>query len=126
MKRPVVLIIEDDPQVAHVTRFILKRSGFEAIAAGTAEEGLHLAFEIQPDVVLCDAALPRISGPEVLRILKMDATTTHIPVIMMSGNEGIDCPGIFTFLAKPFDSATLVGATRNALADWKECQLVEF
>ena len=124
MNRPFVLIIEDDPQVAHVTCFILKRSGFDAIVAGSAEEGLHIAFETQPDVVLCDAALPRINGPAVLRILKMDTATSHIPVIIMSGNEGIDCPGIFTFLAKPFDTTTLVGATRNALASRREPQLV--
>lgn len=124
MNRPFVLIIEDDPQVAHVTCFILKRAGFDAVAAGSAEEGLHRAFETRPDVVLCDAALPRISGPELVRILKTDAATTHIPVIMMSGNEGIDCPGIFTFLAKPFDTATLVSATRNALASRREPQFV--
>lgn len=122
MNRPFVLIIEDDPQVAHVTCFILKRAGFEALAAGSAEEGLHLAFETQPDVVLCDAALPRISGPEFLRILKKNEATAHIPVIMMSGNEGVDCPGIFTFLSKPFDSASLLSATSNALANRRERQ----
>jgi len=113
---PCVLIIDDDPQVAHVTRFILKRSGFHAITASTPEEGLHLAIELRPDVIICDGALPRISGPEVLRILKSTPETATTPVIIMSGHEGLDYQGLFTFLKKPFDAATLIGATRNALA----------
>ena len=112
---PCVLIIDDDPQVAHVARFILGRSGFDAYAAHTPEEGLHLAIELRPSVIICDAALPRISGAQLVRILKHTPETAGTPVIIMSGSEGLDCPGIFTFLRKPFDSATLVGATRNAL-----------
>ncbi len=115
VSRPCVLIIEDDPQVAHVTHFILGRSGFDAVIASTPEEGLHLAVELRPGAILCEAALPRMSGSQVLRILKKTPETAGIPVIVMSGNGGLDCPGIFTFLTKPFDSATLVGAIRNAL-----------
>ena len=112
---PCVLIIDDDPQVAHVIRFILTRFGFNAVTAGSSEEGLHLAVALRPGVIICDAALPRINGSQLLRILKGTFETAAIPVIVMSGSEGLDCPGIFTFLRKPFDSATLVGATRNAL-----------
>lgn len=112
---PRVLIIDEDPQVAHVTRFILSRSGFDAITASSAEEGLRLAVQMRPGVIICDAALPHIRGSKLLPILKATAETAAIPVIIVSGNEGLNCPGIFTFLRKPFDSATLIGATRNAL-----------
>src|SRR5688572_22064985 len=113
---PFVLVIDDDPQILHVTQFILKRHGFQTIVATTPEEGLHLAAELRPNLVICDAALPRISGPAVLRILKSTPETSAIPVILMSGHEGLDCEGIYTFLRKPFDTASLVGASRNAIA----------
>ena len=110
-----VLIVDDDPQVVHVTRFILQRAGFRVLTATCAEQGLHLAISHYPDVILCDAALPRIQGSQVLRILKSIQATASIPVILVSGHEGLDCDGVFTFLRKPFDTDTLVSATRNAL-----------
>jgi DNA-binding NtrC family response regulator len=113
--KPLILIIDADPQVAHVTRFILNRSGFRAVSATTPEEGLHLALELRPDVIVCDATLPPIKGRTLLRILKHTHETASVPVIMMGGTEELDCQGIFTFLRKPFDTATLAGATRNAL-----------
>ena len=113
--KPLILIIDADPQVTHVTRFILNRSGFRAVSATTPEEGLHLALELRPDVIVCDATLPPINGCPLLRILKLTRETALVPVILMGGTEGLDCQGIFTFLRKPFDTATLVGATRNAL-----------
>jgi two-component system, OmpR family, phosphate regulon response regulator PhoB len=111
----LVLVIDDDPQVAYVTRFILHRSGIHAITATSPEEGFHIAMTMHPDVILCDAALPRINGCQLLRILKQTDETASIPVILMGSHEGLDCEGIFTFLRKPFDAATLVGATQNAL-----------
>ena len=117
---PKALIIDDDPQVVHVTRFILQRAGFRILAATCAEQGLHLAITHGPDVILCDAVLPRIQGSRLLRILKSTPATTSIPVIMISGHEGLDCDGIFTFLRKPFDTDTLVSATRNALQQHRQ------
>ena len=111
----LILVIDDDPQVAHVTRFILHRSGIHALTATSPEEGFHLAMTMHPGVILCDAALPRINGCPLLRLLKQTDETATIPVILMGSHEGLDCEGIFTFLRKPFDVATLVGATQNAL-----------
>lgn len=113
--RPLVLIIDDDAQVLHVTKFILQRSGFRIETAESAGKGLELARELQPDVIVCDAGLPRINGCPLLPLLKHTNTTADIPVILMSGSEGLDCEGMFTFLRKPFDTAALVDATRNAL-----------
>src|SRR5690349_21251620 len=85
--KPLALIIDDDPQVTHVMRFILQRAGFAILTATCAEQGLHLAIQRHPDVILCDAVLPRIQGCQLLRILKLTEATADIPVIMMSGHE---------------------------------------
>jgi two-component system sensor histidine kinase ChiS len=113
--RPLVLIIDSDPQVIHVTRFILQRSGFRIEMAENGEKGLKMARELQPDVIVCDAALPRIDGCPILPLLKHTDRTAEIPVILTSGGEGLGCEGMFTFLRKPFDTSALVEATRNAL-----------
>jgi DNA-binding NtrC family response regulator len=120
MKRPFVLVIDDDSQVANTARFLLKRGGFEARSAYSAEEGLELAFEMEPDVIILDIALPNINGLEILRRLKAHAATAHIPVILTSGHDPFDCCGAFTFLMKPFDGTSLISATRNALASAPE------
>jgi CheY-like chemotaxis protein len=117
MNQPVALVIDDEPEVARVTRYLLRRSGFDACAAHSAEEGVTLAQENPPDLIICDVALPGASGVDLLHRLKTDPATAHIPVILMSGAARFECAGMFTFLLKPFDSVTLVSAARNALAD---------
>ena len=117
MSQPYVLIIDDQRDVAEVTRYVLKRSGFEACATHSPEEGLALAQTTCPDVVICDVGMPKLNGLEILHTLKASVTTAHIPVILMSGTGRFSCPGMFTFLAKPFDATSLLSATRNALAN---------
>lgn len=120
MKSPFVLVIDDDAEVANTARFLLKRAGFDAESVYSAEEGLELALEMRPDVILLDIALPYINGLEILRRLKAHAATAHIPVILISGYDPFDCSGAFTFLMKPFDATSLVSAARNALAGTTE------
>jgi DNA-binding response OmpR family regulator len=122
MHQPFILIIDDENQAADAARFILKRAGFDARAAYTPEEGLELAFETGPDAIILDVKMPRINGLEILRRLKAHPATAHIPVVLISGEEWLDCAGAFTCLIKPFDAAALVGATRNALACAQEPQ----
>src|SRR5512138_1872545 len=116
MNQPLALVIDDEPEVADATRFFLKRSGFEACAAYSAEEGFAIACENPPDVVICDVSLPGASGVDMLRQMKAHAATAHIPVILMSGAARFECAGMFTFLLKPFDTTALLSAARNAIS----------
>jgi DNA-binding response OmpR family regulator len=119
MDQPFVLIIDDERDVADLTRYVLQRSGFDASTAYSPEAGFALAQNKHPDVIICDIAMPRLNGLEILHKLKADAATAHIPVILMSGVDQFDCAGMFTFLLKPLDAASLVSATRSALAHAK-------
>lgn len=120
MKAPFVLVIDDDVEVANTARFLLKRAGFEASSAYSAEQGWELALETQPDAIILDIALPRINGLKILQRLKANAATAHIPVILMSGYHPFDCSGAYTFLLKPFEAANLVSAARNAISSAPE------
>ena len=63
---------------------MLIRAGYSVICAGEGEEALRLAMPEQPDLILLDMMLPKLSGPEVLRRLKSDPATAHIPVIVVT------------------------------------------
>lgn len=117
MKQSFVLVIDDDVDVAHTVRYLLQRDGHDVCIATRAERGLEVAFDTLPDIIICDVTMPGLSGLEILRILKSYPVTARIPIILTSGREQFDCPGIFTFLMKPFDVKTLLGAVRNALEE---------
>jgi len=118
-----VLVIDDDAQVSNTARYLLQRAGFEVCVAETADRGLEMAFDLHPDLILCDVMLPGSSGLEVLRTLKHHPFTAHIPVILTSGWEQFDCAGMFTFLKKPFDAQSLLSAVRGALANARHGEL---
>jgi CheY-like chemotaxis protein len=82
-----VLLVEDDPTVADMYRLRLEADGCTVAVAGTGEIGLTMAGERPPNVVLLDYRLPGLNGSEVLRALRADARTRHVPVLMLSAYD---------------------------------------
>jgi len=82
VKKPRILIIEDDPSIASIYCDKFAREGFEVSFGTTGEEGLGLAFAQKPDIILLDILLPKMDGFDVLRELKTHDATMMIPVIM--------------------------------------------
>lgn len=80
-----VLVVEDSKFLRSGFEKMLSRSGFEVITAADGEEGLALAGEHIPDVIVLDWIMPRMQGAEVLSKLKQDPKTSQIPVIVISG-----------------------------------------
>jgi CheY-like chemotaxis protein len=80
-----ILLIEDSKFQRIANERALVRSGYAVLNAGDGEEGLRVARETIPDLILLDMMLPKVSGLEVLRSLKGDALLKHIPVIVLSG-----------------------------------------
>jgi two-component system phosphate regulon response regulator PhoB len=109
-----VLVIEDEPDLQQVLGYNLKQAGHEPISAERGLTGLRLAREHSPDVVLLDLMLPDVAGTEVCRSLKEDATTRHIPVIMLTARgEELDRVvgfelGADDYMVKPFSVRELM------------------
>jgi twitching motility two-component system response regulator PilH len=82
-----VLIIDDSPADTQELTGILGRNGYAVIAAEGAEQGVQIAREQQPDVVLMDIVMPGINGFQATRLLTQGAGTRHIPVIMVSNKD---------------------------------------
>lgn len=66
------------------TERILTKAGYQVICAGDGDEALALAGNRLPDLIVLDMMLPKLSGPEVLRSLKKNDLTAHIPVVVLS------------------------------------------
>ncbi len=95
-----VLLVEDSKLLKLATQRLLARAGYNVVTAADGEEALCVARQVSPDVILLDMMLPKLSGQEVLRLLKNGQATAHIPVIVVTGlsrknaakleNEGAD------------------------------------
>src|SRR5437899_2908796 len=80
----LALVVEDDPATRAVEEIVLEADGFAVLTAKNGEEGIRLARECQPAVILLDLALPTASGFDVLKTLRGAADTAHIPVVVIS------------------------------------------
>jgi len=79
-----VLIVDDSRFLRTANERALVRAGHVVITAGDGEEGLRLAQESKPDLVVLDMLLPKLSGPDVLRALRQDPKTASLPVMVLS------------------------------------------
>ena len=117
-KAPVVLMVEDEPQMLRFLRASLETHGYRWLEATTGEQGLAEASSRNPDVILLDLGLPDLDGLEVTRRLRA-WTTTPIIVISARGQEedkikALD-EGADDYLTKPFSVGELLARIRVAL-----------
>ncbi len=116
-----VLIVDDQPDVVDVMGAILSRQGFEVSSAPDGLEGLALAKEQSPDIILLDISMPRLNGFETCRLLKNGSGTKGIPVIMFTSQTDRESrihalkAGANDFLGKPVDGTELVVRVNNLL-----------
>lgn len=119
--KPTVLVVEDEPAQREVLSYNLEADGFVVVKAADGEEGLLLADEVAPDIILLDWMLPNLSGIEVCRRLKMDPDKRHIPVIMLSArSEELDRvrgleTGADDYVIKPYSVIELMARVRSQL-----------
>jgi CheY-like chemotaxis protein len=104
-----ILIIDDEPDMVEFLSEMLTSSGYVAISTTSAAKGLVIASSEAPDLIVCDINMPALSGFHVLRLLKDHPNTADIPVILMSGDELVIAPEGIGVLAKPFQTAELLG-----------------
>lgn len=102
-----VLIVDDNVVNLSLSTFLVKSAGYAVIAAADAEQGIKMAREQVPDLILMDIQLPGMDGLEAIGVLKEDPTTRGIPIIAltalaMKGDEArIRASGCDGYIAKP-------------------------
>ncbi len=120
-KNHAILAIEDEENILELVGYNLGREGYRFTGVATGEEGLRLARETHPDLILLDLMLPGMDGLEVCRRLKVDAGLRNIPIIMVTakGEEadivtGLEL-GADDYLTKPFSPRVLLARVRAVL-----------
>ena len=120
--KKAILIVEDNDKNMKLARDILQVKGYATLEAVTGEEGVRIALETIPDLVLMDIQLPGINGIEALKLLRADPRTHAIPIIAFtasvtpSDRSQVTAAGFNAFLSKPLDLKEFV-ATIKRLVD---------
>jgi two-component system, cell cycle response regulator DivK len=117
----LILIVEDNEKNMKLARDVLQVKGYATIEAVTGEEGVRLAVERVPDLVLMDIQLPGMNGIEALRVLRANPITAKIPVIavtasvMQQDRKQIMEAGFDAYVGKPIDLKEFLDAVHKAL-----------
>jgi signal transduction histidine kinase/CheY-like chemotaxis protein len=125
-RRPVVLAIDDDPNVIELLQENLGEAGYEVIGALQGTEGLHKAQQLKPMAIILDILMPQKDGWQVLHELKTDAATRDIPVVLLSivDQKALGYRlGAFDYLLKPFDREAIL-TTLGRIAPLRRSLLV--
>ena len=122
-RQPAVLVADDNPEMLEILEMQLQEWGFQVLTAADGQEATEVAEDEDPDLVLADLVMPRVSGLDLLRRLKSD--NRHRPVILITAEGTIDMAveamkeGAHDFVRKPLDYAMLRSVLESA---WKEVE----
>ena len=121
MANELILVVEDNEQSRKLVRDVLKFKGYEIIEAETGEDGVRLAQERRPSLVLMDIRLPGMDGIEALGRLRAEADTRSIPVLAMTASvmtehrQRIMDAGFDAFQSKPINVKEFMAAVEQLL-----------
>ena len=117
----LVLIVEDNEKNLKLVRDVLQVKGYATVEATSAEDGIRIASEQRPDLVLMDIQLPGMNGIDALRVLRADPATAAIPVIavtasvMQQDRKMITNAGFDAYVGKPINLKEFLEAVKRAL-----------
>ena len=120
-RRPLVLVVEDDPALGDVIVTALKDDGLDAKLAQDGDEAMREVDELTPSVIVLDLMMPKRDGFSVLRELRADGRISRIPVIVVTAIFGLSERNYATelgaadYITKPFDLDDLVGRVKALL-----------
>lgn len=116
-----ILVIEDERPILENIQKLLHLEGYEPLGARNGWDGIDLARNHLPDVILCDIMMPKMSGYDVLKELQNDPTTTLIPFIFLTAKSGLEeiregmGLGADDYIVKPFNNKDLIQSIKTQL-----------
>ena len=116
-----ILVVDDESHILHVLTLKLGKAGYDVLTAVDGEEGLHLARESKPDLVITDIQMPYMTGLELSRALADDESTSAIPVLILTARgyalaaEDLESSNIRDVLSKPFSPRSLIELVASTL-----------
>ncbi len=116
-----ILIVDDSPTEIHVLKTLIEKNGHDVDTASSGEEGVVVAREMLPDVILMDVVMPGMNGFQATRQLSQQAETTDIPVIIVTTKDQetdkvwAKRQGAVDYIVKPVQEKALVDALKRVL-----------
>jgi CheY-like chemotaxis protein len=116
-----ILLVDDDPGVHFIATPILTKLGHEVISAKNGEQGLQLALNQRPDLIILDVIMPGIKGRDLCAKMKAYEVLKNIPVVFLTAKDSDDDiraeldVGAVTHLTKPVDPAQLAAVVKGIL-----------
>lgn len=104
-----ILIVDDEQDIVESLKFVLETSDYTCYCAYNGEDGLRLAKEIMPDLIILDVMMPKINGYKISRLLKYDAKYKNIPILMVTARSQEEDKligeetGADEYITKPFE-----------------------
>jgi len=121
MAKNKVLVVDDESFIINLLKNGLLEEGFEVVTASNGFEAILAVEEKQPDIVITDIMMPRLTGLEFLKALKNNPATAKVPVLLISAmdqakivQQGLEM-GAVDFITKPFKINEIVGKLRHYL-----------
>jgi len=127
-----ILTVDDDQEMLNLIRLSLEPAGFRVLRTLKPEEGLNIALQEKPDLLLLDIMMPKIDGFEFLRRIRRHPKLKEVPVIVVSARASsadqlrmlrlseVDGDDIDAYLGKPFDPGVLLKTVKEVLVTHKE------
>jgi DNA-binding response OmpR family regulator len=121
-RRPLVLVVEDDPDLGETIVSFLKDESLDAKLARDGDQAMRLVDQLAPSAMILDLMMPRRDGFSVLRELRADGRIAHLPVIVVTAIFGLSERlyatelGAADYVTKPFELDELLERVRNVLA----------
>ena len=118
-----ILIVDDEAVIIEILQFVLEAQGYECMTAFDGEDGLKLAREANPDLIILDVMMPKINGYKISRLLKFDSKYKDIPILMVTArsqeNDKLigEETGADEYITKPFEIEELVNRVNHYLKE---------
>ena len=109
-----ILIVDDEQDIVESLKFVLEIANYSCYCAYNGEDGLRLAKEIVPDLIILDVMMPKINGYKISRLLKYDNKYKDIPIIMVTARSQLEDKmigeetGVNEYITKPFELDAIV------------------
>jgi CheY-like chemotaxis protein len=114
-----ILIVDDEPYVSRVLRLVLQQEGYRVTCVNNGREALDLFDSLQPDIVVTDVKMPRLSGQQLVESIRSRESCNNIPVVVMTSTlesenrDWVHDLGNISFLGKPVSPRDLVRVINN-------------
>lgn len=116
-----ILIVDDEQDIVETLKFILEAHGYTCFCAYNGEDGLNLAKEIIPNLIILDVMMPKINGYKISRLLKYDNKYKDIPIIMVTARSQEqdkligEETGVNEYISKPFELEEILAVVKKYL-----------